>query len=364
MTIQDIITYLESVAPLSLQESYDNSGLLVGESNMEVSSVLLSLDVTTEVVDEAINRKCNCIIAHHPVIFSGLRKLTGSNYTERIVMQAVRNNIAIYAIHTNLDNIKSGVNHAFAEKIGLQELQVLRPASEHLRKLVTFAPLQHAVAIRQAMFNAGAGNIGNYNECSFNMEGTGTFRGNADSNPALGQQGVMHTEPEMRIELIFPVWKEKAILKALREAHLYEEVAYDVYPLTNAYQETGAGMLGMLKDPIPETAFLQLLKTQMQTDTIRHTALLGKSVQKVAICGGAGSFLLADAMRAGADAFVSADFKYHQFFDADGKILVADIGHYESEQFTVHLLYRLLQKKFPNFALHFSSINTNPVKYF
>lgn len=363
MILQEIISHLESIAPKSLQESYDNSGLLVGDSNMEITSAVIALDVTEKVVSEAIKNNSNLIIVHHPIIFGGIKKLTGSNYVERILIQAIKNNISIYAIHTNLDNIKAGVNSAFAAAIGLKKLQVLKPIAGQLFKLVTFVPHANTADIRQALFNAGAGNIGSYDECSFNIEGTGTFRGNDDSNPVIGERGITHAEPETRIEVIYPKWKEGAIMTALKKAHPYEEVAYDIIPLANTYQNIGAGMIGSFTHPFEETYFLEFLKEKMKTDCVRHTALLQKSIKKVAICGGAGSFLLQDAIRAGADAFISADFKYHQFFDADNKILIADIGHYESEQFTIPLLANLLQKKFPNFALHFSSINTNPVNY-
>ncbi|MFZ1610426.1 MAG: Nif3-like dinuclear metal center hexameric protein [Chitinophagales bacterium] len=363
MILQEIISHLESIAPKSLQESYDNSGLLVGDSNMEINSAVIALDVTEAVVYAAIKNNSNLIIAHHPIIFGGIKKLTGSNFVERILIEAIKNNIAIYAIHTNLDNIKNGVNTAFAEALGLQNLRVLKPMAGQLYKLVTFAPHTNAADIRQAMFNAGAGNIGNYDECSFNTEGTGTFRGNDDSNPVIGERGITHAEPETRIEVIYPKWKEAAIMNALKKAHPYEEVAYDILPLANKYQNIGAGMIGSFTHPMQETFFLESVKVKMKTECVRHTALLHKSIKKVAICGGSGSFLLQDAIRAGADAFISADFKYHQFFDADNKILIADIGHYESEQFTIPLIANLLQKKFPNFALHFSSINTNPVNY-
>lgn len=364
MLLREIIEHLESIAPKSLQEPYDNTGLLVGHSEMEITSAIIALDVTEAVMHEAISNGSNLIIAHHPLIFGGIKKITGANYVERILIQAIRHNIAVYAIHTNLDNIASGVNAAFAEAIGLQDLRILRPATGQLFKLVTFAPVADAAGVRQALFNAGAGHIGNYDACSFNSEGTGTFRGNAESNPAVGEKGSMHTEPELRIEVIFPKWREAQIIGAMKEAHPYEEVAYDIIPLANTHPQTGAGMIGSFAHPKDETYFLEMVKRKMKTRCIRHSPLLQKPIQKVAICGGAGSFLLPDAIRAGADAFISADFKYHQFFDADRKILVADIGHYESEQFTSPLLLAILKKKFPNFALHFSSINTNPVNYF
>ncbi len=363
MLISEITNYLESLAPLSLQENYDNSGLIIGNKNDSVTGILVCLDSLEAVVEEAIQLKCNLIIAHHPIIFTGLKKLNGNNYIERTIIKAIKNNIAIYAIHTNLDNIRDGVNSMIAEKLGLQNCKVLTPKRGFLKKLVTFAPVENAGDVRTAIFNTGAGEIGNYDNCSFNLEGTGTFRGNELSTPYVGRKGELHLEQETRIEVIFPSFLEQKVLSALFKGHPYEEVAYDIYSLDNFHQNIGAGMIGTLKQPISEGDFLQLVKTTMQCGTLRHTALLQKPISKVVVCGGAGSFLLSDAIAAGADIFISADFKYHQFFDADNKILIADIGHYESEQYTIDMLCAVLTKKFPTFAVHFSKINTNPVNY-
>ena len=363
MTIGEIIRHLESRAPLSLQESYDNAGLLTGERNAEVTGILISLDMTEAVLDEAAALGCNLIIAHHPIIFGGLKKLTGSNHVERTVIKAIRQHIALYAIHTNLDNIAGGVNAMIAEQIGLTNTRVLQPKRQFLRKLITFAPQANAGDVRFALFEAGAGEIGHYDHCSFNTEGTGTFRGDETTNPFVGRQGEDREEPEVRIEVIFPAHLELQLLKALFRAHPYEEVAYDVITLENAWQEAGSGLLGVLPEPMEEMAFLQMLRDRMQAGGIRYTRLTGRPVSRVAVCGGAGSFLLRDAIMAHADAFVTADLKYHQFFDADGHLLMADIGHYESEQYTGQLISRMLREKFPNFAVHLSKVNTNPVNY-
>lgn len=363
MTVGNIIHYLESLAPLSLQEQYDNSGLLTGDRESTVTSALVALDMTEAVVDEAIALGSNLIIAHHPIIFGGLKKLTGSNYIERTVIKAIRNNIALYAIHTNLDNIAGGVNAQLAQVLGLQHTLVLSPKKGLLRKLVTFAPEADAGNVRFALFEAGAGHIGHYDHCSFNVEGTGTFRGDDTTNPYVGQKGEDHYEPETRLEVIYPAHLENRILAALRKAHPYEEIAFDIYALENNWQEAGSGMIGVLPEPMDEIAFLTMLKSKLMTGCIRHTELRNKPVTKVAVCGGAGSFLLRDAILAGADAFITADLKYHQFFDADGRILMADVGHYESEQFTKDLLTGLLTKKFANFAVHLSNVKTNPVNY-
>ncbi len=364
MKISEIVTHLESFAPPALQESYDNAGLITGDRSSEITSALLSIDVTEEVIDEAIHKKAGLIISHHPVLFSPLKKITGSNYVERCIIKAIRENIALYAMHTNLDALIKGVNSKICEKLELQDLRILVPAEDQLRKLVFFVPVEHARSVREKIFEAGAGHIGNYDQCSFSAKGEGTFRGSEETNPFIGEKGKMHTEEELRVETIFPKHLEKKIVQALLKAHPYEEVAFDIYPLTNVYKDAGSGMKGVLINPAGEKEFLALLKDTFKTDTIRHTPLTGKKIKTVAVCGGSGSFLLGEAIRQGADVFVSGDFKYHQFFDADGKILVADIGHYESEQFTTEIIYDLCIKKFPTFAFHFSKVSTNPVNYF
>jgi dinuclear metal center YbgI/SA1388 family protein len=361
--IQEVISCLESVAPAVYQESYDNSGLITGSVETEVTGVLICLDSTEEVIDEAIRRKCNLVIAHHPIVFSGLKKINGKNYVERTIIKAIKNDIAIYAIHTNLDNVYGGVNSMIAEKLKLINTKILAPKSNLLRKLVTFVPLEKAEEVRSALFTAGAGSIGNYDECSFNIEGEGTFRGNERSDPYVGKKEVRHTEDEIRLEMIFEAYREKRILMALFNAHPYEEIAYDIYSLTNDFQSVGSGLIGELAEPQSENDFLLYIKSAMKAGCIRHTKLRSRPVKKVAICGGSGSFLLNQAISSGADLFISADFKYHQFFDANGKIVIADIGHYESEQFTIELIKGLILKNFTTFALQLTEVNTNPVHY-
>jgi dinuclear metal center YbgI/SA1388 family protein len=364
MQVRGITDHIESFAPLAYQESYDNAGLQTGDPGQEVTAVLICVDVTDAVIKEALRLEANLIISHHPLIFSGLKKLTGSNYTERLVIKAIRHNLSIYAAHTNLDSVLTGVNHKMAERLALKNIRILLPMADQLRKLVFFVPVDHAAPVRQEIFKAGAGHIGNYDMCSFNAPGEGTFRGSEDSDPFVGEKGTMHTEPELRVETIFPKEREGRIIQALLRAHPYEEVAYDIYPLTNQYDRAGSGAVGELQEPVDEQTFLQLLKNRFNTPVVRHTGFLDRKIKRVALCGGSGSFLLSGAIASGADAFVSGDFKYHQFFDADGRILVADIGHYESEQFTKEIFYELLTKKFPKFAVHLSEVNTNPVNYF
>lgn len=364
MKVKDITGYLETIAPRAHQESYDNSGLLTGEPGQEVTGVLITLDCIEEVVNEAIDKKCNLIIAHHPIIFKGLKKITGSNYVERTILKAIRNHIAIYAIHTNLDNVHTGVNRKIAEKIGLKNLKILAPKTDTLTKLVTFIPKADTEKVLQALYAAGAGQIGEYKNCSFQTEGTGTFMPVGNANPHIGEVNKQERVNEDRAEVIFPTYMEGQIVAALKSAHPYEEVAYYLTRLTNVNQEVGSGMIGELEQPLEPIEFLKRLKSSMNLTAIRHTRLLDRKVKKVAVCGGSGSFLLPQAIRSGADFFVTADFKYHEFFDAEGKITISDIGHYESEIFTKELLGEILNKKFPTFAVNFSATDTNPVRYF
>ena len=364
MQVREITGHIESFAPLSYQESYDNAGLQTGHPDQEVSAVLICIDITDAVIEEALRLEANLIISHHPLIFKDLKKLTGSNFTERLVIKAIRQNLAIYAAHTNLDAVHTGVNHKMGEKLGLKNTGILVPMADHLRKLVFFVPADHADTVRQEIFKAGAGLIGAYDMCSFSAPGEGTFRGSEESDPFVGGKGTMHTEPEFRVETIFPKERENQIIRALIRSHPYEEVAYDIYPLANKYDRAGSGAIGEFEKALDERSFLHLLKERFNTSVIRHTGLLDKKIKRIALCGGSGSLLLPGAIASGADAFVSSDFKYHQFFDADCRILVADIGHYESEQFTKEIFYELLTKKFTKFAVHLSEVNTNPVNYF
>jgi len=365
MQVKDIAQAIEDFAPLQYQENYDNCGIQLGTPINEVTGVLITLDVTEDVVDEAIERGCNMIVSHHPLLFSGLKQITGSNYVERVVIKAIRNNINIYSSHTCLDNMLQGVNATIAEKLGLVKTRILAPKANTLSKLYTYAPIQSADKVRDALFNAGAGHISKYKECSFNTTGMGTFRADLSANPAIGVAGgTREIVEEIKIEVIVEKHAEKKVLRALFDSHPYEEVAYELIPLPNTNQDIGAGIIGVLPLPVSEVEFLTRLKQQMKVSCIRHTPLSDKQIEHVAICGGSGSFLLKDAIKAGADIFITGDFKYHQFFDAEGQIIIADIGHFESEQFTSEIFARILTKKFPNFAILLSNINTNPIQYF
>jgi dinuclear metal center YbgI/SA1388 family protein len=364
MKLSALTQYLELIAPLNYQEDYDNSGLLVGNENQEVNSALVALDCTEAIVDEAIDRGCDLIITHHPIVFKGLKKLNGKTYVERVILKAIRNGIALYAIHTNLDSVHNGVNKAICDRLGIQNPVILSPKGGILKKLVTFCPVAHAEKVKDALFSAGAGNISDYSDCSFNIQGQGTFKAGADSNPFVGEKGSRHQEEEIRIETIFKGQEQRKILLALFENHPYEEVAYDIYPLDNKLGSVGAGMVGWLKEEMDGRDFLAMVKRQMNAAIIRHTAMLPKKIKKVAVCGGSGSFLLKNAVAAGADAFVTADFKYHEFFDSEQNLMITDIGHFESEQFTSDLLIDIIREKFPNFAIRLTEHNTNPINYY
>jgi dinuclear metal center YbgI/SA1388 family protein len=352
MKIKDITTYLETIAPLDYQESYDNAGLIIGNANTECTNALLCLDSTEEVIDEAIQQGCNLVIAHHPIIFGGLKKITGKNYAERAIIKAIKNDIAIYAIHTNLDNVYAGVNQKICEKLGLQNCKILAPKNQLLRKLAVSCSMAHSDMVRNALFEAGAGDVGDYDESSFNVLGISTFVGQPNVN-----QG------SMMVQVIYPMHLETKILAALHATHPAKRPTYDITTIQNAYEQIGSGMIGELPEDTSISEFLKNLKTSMKTDSIRYTKPTKKKVRRIAVCGGAGSFLLNNAISQKADVFITSDFKYHQFFDANDQITIADIGHYESEQFTTEILHDMLSKKFSTFAPVLATTNTNPVKY-
>ena len=363
MKINDITSYLEAIAPPALQESYDNAGLITGQAFWECTGVICCLDAVEAVIDEAISKNINLVVAHHPILFSGLKKINGNNYVERTIIKAIKNDIAIYAIHTNLDNITEGVNGIIAKKLGLQHTSILSPKNGLLKKLYFFVPPEHAPQVMHALFDAGGGQIGNYSECSFSVIGTGTFKPNDHAKPFSGERGKREEAEELKIEVLFPSWLEGRIIASLQSSHPYEEVAYEVISIDNRHQHIGAGIIGEMPETLSEINFLQKLKETFGLKMLKHTAFTGKPVKKVAVCGGAGSFLLKQAINSGSDIYVTSDIKYHEFFDANGRILLADIGHFESEQFTIDLLTTLLEQKFPNFAVLKTGVHTNPVHY-
>jgi dinuclear metal center YbgI/SA1388 family protein len=364
MKISEIISQLETIAPPAYQESYDNSGLLTGNSNRECTGVLISLDPTEEVINEAIEKKCNLVVAHHPIIFSGLKKITGRNYVEKTIIAAIKNDIAIYAIHTNLDNVLHGVNAKMADNLGLISRKILFPKQSTLKKLYTFVPVASFEKVRNAVFNAGCGNIGDYREAGFSVQGQGSFKAGENADPYVGEIGKRHYENEVKFETVFPAYLQQQVVEALIGSHPYEEVAYDIMELANSNDLIGSGIIGELPEATDEKTFLSKIKHSFSLAVIKYTRLLNKPVKKVAVCGGAGSFLISKALSAGADFFITSDIKYHEFFDANGKMVIADIGHFESEQFTIDLLHEVLVKKFATFAVLKSGTKTNPVQYF
>jgi dinuclear metal center YbgI/SA1388 family protein len=364
MQIAEVIAHLEQIAPPALQESYDNSGLLVGESTWEVTGVLVTLDCLESTIEEAVASDCNLIIAHHPIVFSGLKRFNNANYVQRTVQLAIKKDVAIYAIHTNLDNVySSGVNQQIARKLGLSQTRILAPKEGNIVKLVTYVPKNHKEKVLSALFDAGAGTIGDYAECSFSSLGEGTFKAGEGANPTLGEKGVRHKEVEERLEVVLQKHQKNKVLSALKTAHPYEEVAYELYPTLNTNQYMGSGLVGDLDQEMDAQAFLRYLKNRMELQVIKYTPF-SKNIKKVALCGGSGQFLLPNALGAKADVFITSDFKYHQFFDAEERLMICDIGHYESEKYTIDLLYDILTEKFSNFAVLKTRGVTNPIKYF
>nr|WP_315140412.1 Nif3-like dinuclear metal center hexameric protein [uncultured Flavobacterium sp.] len=363
MKIKEIISVLEEMAPLAYAEDFDNVGLLVGEQETEATGVLVCHDALENVIEEAITKKCNLVVCFHPILFSGLKKITGKNYVERAVIKAIKNDIAIYAVHTALDNHQEGVNKIFCDTLGLINTKVLIPKHNFIRKLVTYTIPENAEEVRNALFDAGAGTIGNYENCSFNSKGIGTYMGNEHSNPQIGERFEFVQGDEIKIEVTFEKHLENKILKALFKSNAYEEVAYEIYELQNQHQNIGLGMIGELETPMEAEAFLHFAKEKMQCGGIRHSDFTGKKIKKVAVLGGAGSFAIKNAIQAGADAFLTADLKYHQYYEAENQLLLADIGHFESERYTKNYIVDFLRKKILNFAIILSEENTNPVKY-
>lgn len=364
MKVKDVAVILEELAPLEYAEDFDNVGLLVGDMDMSVSNILVALDSIENVIDEAIEKSCNLIISFHPILFKGIKSLTGSNYIERAVIKAIQNNISIYCLHTALDNAIEGVNAKICEVLGIKNTRILIPQKGTLKKLTTYVPKTHAKSLLAGLFKAGAGSIGNYSECSFTVDGTGSYKAGINANPSIGKKGEPHLEEETQINVLFLKGREKSVLTALLEHHLYEEVAYEIATLDNVNSQIGMGMIGELELPLAEKDFLTIIKNKMNVSCIRHSEFLGKKIRKVAVLGGSGAFAISAAKNSGADIFITSDIKYHQFYEAENKLLLADIGHYESEQFTKNLLVDYLTKKMPNFAISLSESITNPIKYY
>ena len=363
MKIKEIVSALERFAPLPLQDGFDNAGLQIGLTEAEATGALLCLDVTEAVLDEAIGLGYNLVIAHHPLLFKGCKSITGRDYVERCILKAIKNDIVIYAAHTNMDNAWGGVNFKIAEKLGLKNVRVLEPKEEALVKLVTYVPVAQAEEVRNALFAAGCGCIGRYDSCSYNVEGSGTFRAQEGTHPYCGAVGELHTEAEVRIETIVTAYRKAGAGRALLKVHPYEEPAFDLYPLQNTWQQAGAGVIGELEKPETELEFLKRVKKTFEVECLRHNKLMGREIQTVALCGGAGAFLLPLAIRQRADVFLTGEIKYHEFFGHEGEILLAETGHYESEQYTKEIFYTIIRDLFPSLDVQQTRVNTNPIKY-
>jgi len=364
MKLKELVSFLDSAIPLAFQEGYDNAGLQIGLPEKNIDKVLITLDVTEEVVEEALKDGCDVIVSHHPLIFKEIKSLSGKSMAERILFKAIKNDIAVYSAHTNLDVMDFGVSRKMAEKISLENVRVLSPLKNRLCKLVTFVPENHLEKVKEAIFKAGAGVIGNYDYCSFSTTGTGSFRAGENTYPFVGEKGKTHEEKEIRLETILFSHIKNRVINALIETHPYEEVAYDIYPLENDNIDIGLGCVGDLPEPVDEADFLKSISSVFSSKGIKHSKLRGGKISRIALCGGAGSTLMYDAIASGADIFVTADIKYHSYFEAENLILLVDIGHYESEKCSTEILYDLITKKFPKFAVRFSEINTNPINYF
>lgn len=364
MKIQEVCNYMEAWAPLEWQESYDNAGLIIGDPHQLVKGILVSFDCTEEIVDEAIEKNCNLIIAHHPILFKSLKKINGKNYVEKTIIKALKHDIALYASHTNLDHAPKGVSYILAEKLKLNQIKVLDPFKESLKSLVFFVDENHEEQVSKALFKAGAGNIGNYTDCKFVGKGWGHFTPNDAANPTIGEKNIPEKVKEKRVELIFPKHLETSIIQALKVNHPYEEVAYYIQTLDNIWQDVGAGAIGELPKEMEPEEFFSYVKKTLGLKMIRLTKNKKEKIKKVAVCGGAGSFLIEKAKKAGADVFLTGDLKYHEFFDGENQLILGDIGHFESEIFIKDAIHLYLSKKFSNFAVLNSERNTNPVHYF
>lgn len=364
MKINQIVQILEEWAPTSYAEDFDNVGLLVGNKNRSCTAALITHDVSVAVVEEAIANNCNLIICFHPIIFKGLTAITGKNYVEKTVLKAIENKIAIYALHTALDNHEFGISYHLGQLLSLTKQRILIPQKNNLFHLTTYVPISDKEKLLTALHDAGAGSLGNYSHCSFSVAGEGRFLPHQNSTPAIGEKNAMTHVEEVQIGVIVPKHTQQKVLNALENAHPYETVAYELIAIENQHPNIGLGSIGELKSPLPINDFLKKVKSALNIPYIRHSESGKKNIKTVAVLGGSGSFCIDAAKRQGADALVTADLKYHDFFKAEKDLLLIDAGHYETEQFTKRLILEYLTKKIPNFAFTLSEENTNPVKYF
>lgn len=364
MLLKEVITQIEHKIILPQAEDFDNVGLLCGNADREVTGILVCHDALEAVVDEAAEAGCNLIVCFHPIIFSGLKSLTGKNYVERAVMKAIENKIAIYAVHTAWDNDYFGVNYRICEELKLKNQTILMPKKHGLQQLVVYVPKDYSEKVKQAAFDAGAGNIGFYDECSFSVSGKGNFRPLPGSDPFEGEECVRESTEEDVLYFIFESYRQKKVLAKVREAHPYEEMAYQIYQLENENAYEGLGRYGDLEEEMEECEFFNLVKETFALQVIRHSESIGKKIRRIGVLGGSGASGISAALAAGCDAYLTGDLKYHDFFRAEGRMLLCDIGHFESERFVTQQLFQIFSEKFTKFAVLKSNVNTNPVKYF
>lgn len=367
MTVHDIHKLIAAWAPNDIAWERDNIGLQVGEMEAGVKGVLVCLDVTDRVIAEAKKRNTNLIISHHPLLFRPPKSITPKDQIGSCVIGLIENGINLYSAHTNLDFTRGGTSFATAEALGLRHVDFLHKSYHVQKKIVTFVPEQSVDKVRDAMAGAGAGAIGNYDHCSFGTIGAGSFRGNDSAKPAAGEKRKLEHVSEARLEMIANQWDVVNVVEAMRSAHPYEEVAYDVYPLENTSSEYGIGIIGTLERPMRLEPFLNLVKKRLHAKAIRRSMNPNNTIRRVAACGGSGAELADVAIAQGADAFITADVKYHDFHHATGKILLVDAGHYETEHLVVNAVVRKLKSDFEKMGngvpIVATQISTNPIYY-
>ncbi len=358
MTCKEIIKYFEEWAPKEIAWQKDNVGLQVGSLNNKLNNILLCLELHDQVIDDAIKKNCNLIISHHPLLFQPLKKIDLQNdKNSKLIEKLIKNNITLYSAHTNLDFTKEGVSFELAKKLKLNNIDFLVHQNSNQYKLSVFVPVDFVDKVANAIFENGGGRIGEYTNCSFRTKGNGTFKGSGNSNPYLGEKNKIELVEEIKLEVLVDSWKLKKILTAIFETHPYEEVAYDIYPLANSNKNYGAGTIGELDKPMHQKQFLDYVADNLKIKNFRYSKGNNK-IKKVALCGGAGSDLVKDALNSGADAFITADLKYHTFQDANEKILLIDAGHYETE---IHSLDEV-KRKLSHYTIG-KNINTKIFKY-
>ena len=365
MTIKDVTTFLEQKFPLYLQEDFDNCGVQCGDVRQEISGAMVCFEMSEQVIDEAIDKGCNLVISHHPLMLKrGICKIVPTDRVGAMICKALAHNMVLYSMHTNIDSGEGGGNDAFAEKLRLRNVKVLEPHKGMYRKLVVFVPKENAETLKSALFAVGCGVQGNYDSCGYTLHGQGQFRPLEGANPHIGEENHLEHVDEERVEMIYPTGLQRAVVQAIYDNHPYEEPAFDLLPLENESRTIGLGRIGELPKELPVSDFLGYLKDNLGFIHCRYCGDETKMIRKVAVCGGGGSSFIDLAIASGADAYVSGDFKYHDFFKSYQKTLLVDIGHYEGEFFIKNIIFNLLNEKFSTFATLISKMESLEVKFF